>query len=170
MSENLFQLTGQWLELLNMAGDPEVDEEVLLTTLEALEGDIEAKADGYAYVIKSLKVQIGALEGEIKAIWEEYEAAMAHKKAVENNIERMKRSLMICMKAMDKPKLKTDRFSFWIQQTPPAVIIDDENNITTKYLIPQPPKVDKDGIKKAIQDGAELPFAHLETHDSLRFR
>ena len=153
-----------------MAGDPEVDEEVLLTTLEALAGDIEAKADGYAYVIKSLKVKIGAIEGEMKAIWEEYESAMAHKKALENNIERMKRSLMICMKTMDKPKLKTDRFSFWIQQTPPAVVIDDEKNITTKYLIPQEPKIDKDGIKKAIQDGAALPFAHLETHDSLRFR
>lgn len=170
MSENLFQLTGQWLELLNMAGNPEVDEEVLLTTLEALEGDIEAKADGYAYVIKSLKVKIGALEGEMEAIKKEYEAAKAHRDALDNNIERMKRSLMICMKAMDKPKLKTDRFSFWIQQTPPAVIIDDENNITTKYLIPQEPKIDKEGIKKAIQDGAELNFAHLETHDSLRFR
>lgn len=166
----LFELVGQWDKLMELAEDPDVEEDVLQDTMDALQGEIEVKADGYAYVIKNLKVKIGAIEGEMKAIWEEYESAMAHKKALENNIERMKRSLLICMKAMDKPKLKTDRFSFWIQQTPPATIIDDDKAVPEKYLIPQEPKIDKEGIKKAIQGGEKISFAHLETHDSLRFR
>ena len=167
---NLFELVGQWDKLMELAEDPDIEEDVLQDTMDALQGEIEVKADGYAYVISNLKVKIGALDGMIKAIEKTLEDLKAKKKALENNIERMKRALCLAMKAIDRPKIKTDHFSFWIQQTPPATIIDDDKAVPEKYLIPQEPKIDKEGIKKAIQNGEKLNFAHLETHDSLRFR
>ena len=50
----LYELTGQFLELLDMLEDEEVDEQVIMDTLESVEYEIEDKADGYAKIIKAL--------------------------------------------------------------------------------------------------------------------
>lgn len=166
----LNDLAGEYLQLLDMLLEDDAEEDVIRDTMEAIQGEIEVKAEAYAVVIGRLQQDVAALDGEMKAVKAEYERLKARKEARENNVDRVKKHLIEGMKAADLPKIKNAFHTIWIQQTPPAVVIDDENNISTKYLIPQPPKVDKDGIKSAIQKGAKLPFAHLETHDSLRIR
>lgn len=47
---NLFELTGQYLELLELAEMPDADPEVIQGTMEALDGELEDKADGYARI------------------------------------------------------------------------------------------------------------------------
>ena len=42
---NIYELTNDFLELLNMLEDEEVDEEVIMDTLESIEYEIEDKAD-----------------------------------------------------------------------------------------------------------------------------
>ena len=49
---NLYQLTSNYETVLNMLYDEEIDEQMILDTLEAIEGEIEDKADGYAKIIK----------------------------------------------------------------------------------------------------------------------
>ena len=49
---NIYELTGQFLQLLDMLEDEEVDEQVIMDTLESVEYEIEDKADGYAKIIK----------------------------------------------------------------------------------------------------------------------
>ena len=44
----LYELTNDYLTLLDMAEDPDVEEDVLRDTMEGIEGEIEIKADGYA--------------------------------------------------------------------------------------------------------------------------
>ena len=44
----LYELTGQFKELLEMIEAEEMDLDTLRDTLEAIEGEIEYKADGYA--------------------------------------------------------------------------------------------------------------------------
>ena len=44
----LYELTGEWQQVLSMMEDPDVPEEAVRDTLEGLSGEIEEKADGYA--------------------------------------------------------------------------------------------------------------------------
>lgn len=166
----LWDLVGQWKELRDFAMDPDVDPQAIADTMEALDGEIEVKADNYAFIIKELKVKAAAIDGEIKELEKIVETEKAKKKALERNMESLKNNLLAAMIALNKTKFKTDHHSFWTQQTPPATIIDDEKAVTEEYLIPQDPKIDKEKIKDAIQKGEWLSFAHLESHDSLRFR
>jgi len=161
----LYELTGQYLQLLAYAEDPEVDPQVIADTLEALDGDIEEKADGYAKVIRQLKADAEALKVEIDRL-------TARKRAIEGNVDRMMESLKNAMILCEKPKFKTELFTFGVQNNPPKVVIDDPENIPQYWLIQQDPKVNTSAIKEAIQNGDPFAanIAHLEQGQSLRIR
>ena len=159
----LYDLTAEWLELIELAEDPETDPETLADTMEALGGEIEDKVDGYGKAIRQVEVNIAALKAE--------EARMsAKRKAMESNVSRMKEAVKASMIAVDRPKIKTALFSFAVANNPPTLIIDDESKIPDSFLIPQEPKVDTAGIKAAIKDGQEFDWCHTETGQSLRIR
>ena len=156
----LYELTGQFRELLELVEQGEVDPEMLADTLEGLEGEIEIKADGYAKVIKELEGKTAMLKGEIERL-------SNRKSAIENNIKTMKESLEIAMRTTGKVKFKTDLFSFSIQKNPARLVITGD--VPKDYLIPQEPKVDSKAIKDLLKE-KELDFAHLEQSESLRIR
>ena len=104
----LYELTQEWQELLDMMEDPEVNPQAVTDTLEAIGGEIEEKADGYAKVIASLKADAEALK-------KEEDRLSARRKAITANIDRMKTSLEDAMRLTGKTKFKTELFSFGIQ-------------------------------------------------------
>lgn len=162
----LYELTDDYLNLLDMAQDPDCDLEVFKDTLEGLDYEIEDKADGYAKVIRELTARAEGLNAEIERLTN-------RKKAIETNIDNMKRSLENAMIITGKTKFKTDLFSFGIQKNTPTVIIDEQyiENIPEEYLIEQDPKIDKAKIKEDIKAGKDLDgIAHLEQSESLRIR
>ena len=159
----LYKLTAQFQNLLEMASDPEVDWDIFEDTLEALEGDIEAKADGYAKVIEQLDSEKAAIDYEIKRL-------TAQKTVRQNSIDRMKAALKTSMEVTGKTKFKTDLFSFGIRKNPASVVITDEEKVSKDFLVPQPPKIDKKAIKEALNDGAEFDWAHLEQGTSLSIK
>lgn len=160
----LYDLKGEYELLLEMAEDPTVDPVTLEGTLEAIEGEIEEKADGYARVIRQIEHDITALKAE--------EARLSDRRRVmENNVRRMKENLEDAMLATGKTKFKTELFSFGIQKNPKTVMIDDVSRLPEEYLIPQDPKVDKQKLKADLTAGVELAgAAHLEQSESLRIR
>lgn len=159
----LYSLTGDFLQLLEMAGDPEIDEECLKDTMEAIGGEIEDKAENYAKIIRSLEVDAAGIDAEIKRLTE-------HKKTLNNNVDRMKKSLQASMEATGKKKFKTALFSFGIQKNPASLVIDDPSQVPEQYLIAQEPKINNAAIKSALKEGAEFDFARLEQTESLRIR
>ena len=50
----LYELTEQYDGVMNLLYDGETDEQTILDTLEAIEGEIEDKADNYAKIIKTM--------------------------------------------------------------------------------------------------------------------
>lgn len=156
----LYELTGQYQQLLEMIQNDEFDEWTLKDTLEGLDGEIEIKADGYAKVIKELEGNVDTLKNEIDRL-------SRKKSSYENNIKIMKESLENTMKITGKTKFKTELFSFNIQNNPPRLVIDKD--VPEQFLIPQPPKVDNARIKELLKH-QELDFAHLEVGQSLRIR
>ncbi len=160
----LFDLTGKWLELYDMADDPDMDADMWFDTIEGLEGEIEDKADGYAKVITQLNADATAIKAEEDRLYR-------RRTTIENRIKNMKLRLQEMMEITGKKKIKTELFSFGIQKNPASVVIDDEKMIPGEFLIPQAPKIDKTAIKDALKAGVDMAgIAHLEQTQSLRIR
>ena len=158
----LYELTGQYRELLELAESEELDKQLIADTLEGLDGEIEIKADGYAKVIRELEGKADLLKNEIERL-------SKRKSAIENNIKSMKEALQNAMFITGKTKFKTDLFNFIIQKNPPRLVIDKPEEVPEEYLIPQEPKIDTKAIKEILKQ-QELPFARLEQSESLRIR
>ena len=163
MRTTLYELTNAFMQVLEMAQDPSIDPQAIADTLEAIDGEIECKADGYAKVITELEADVSKLTAEINRLTE-------RKQAVQNNIKNMKQSLTVAMQATGKTKFKTDLFSFNVQKNPPSLVIDDGEKIPEQFYIPQPPKVDTAKIKELLKNGEVLEYAHLEQGEGVRIR
>ena len=162
----LYELTAEYLQLLEMAEDPDIDLQTLADTMDAIGGELEDKADGYAKVIRQLEYDEAAIDAEIKRL-------MSRKKTIFGNIEHMKDNLQAAMLATGKTKFKTALHSFNIQRNPPSVVVDElmVENIPEQYLIYQEPKINKKAILDDIKAGRDLSgIAHLEQGESLRIR
>ena len=162
----LYELTEDYMNLLELAEDPDIDEQAFTDTLEGIDGALEDKAEGYAKVIRTLEGDAAACDAEAKRLRNK-------KQTIENNLKRMKAALQYAMQATGTTKFKTALFSFGIQKNPAAVVIDEGyiENIPDRFLIPQDPQIDKKAIKEALKAGEDLEgIAHLEQTESLRIR
>ena len=161
--KTLYELTIDYEGLLNMLYDEELDEDLILDTLESIEGEIEDKADGYAKIIKELEIRRDARKEEAKRLTESA-------KVFDNRINTLKQNLFNSMKQTGKTKFATDLFSFNIAKNggKQALTIDGEvPQEYTKTIIEN----DIDKIRTDLESGKELPFAHLEPRgESLRIK
>ena len=151
---NIYELTGNYEHLLNMLYDKDVDEQAILDTLESIEGDIEDKADGYAKIIKELEAQSKARKEEAKRLTESAQT-------IDNRIKMLKNNLFNCMKITGKTKFTTNLFSFNIVKNggkQPLTIDGEVPKEYTKTVIEN----DTSKIRQALENGENLPFAHLE--------
>ena len=159
----LYEMTNEYIQVLEMAEDPDVDEQVIADTLDAIGGAIEEKADGYAKLIREMMARREAIKKE------ESRLSMMGT-TIDNRIMFLKEHLETAMIVTGKTKFKTDLFSYSIQKNPPKVVIDDETKIPKGYWIPQQPKLDKDSLKKFLQSGEKCDYAHLEQTEGVRIR
>jgi hypothetical protein len=159
----LYELTGQYRELLDMAECGDVDPDVLRDTLEAVGGEIEDKAEGYACIIKQLEADAVALKTEEDRL-------AARRKSIENNIKSMKAALQNAMYATGKTKFKTNLFSFGIQRNAPSLYIADMDMIPGRFMVPQPDLPDKAAIKEYLKENGDQSWAQLQQGESLRIR
>lgn len=161
--KNLYELTSDWNNVANMLYNEDIDEQMILDTLESIEGDIEDKADGYAKIIKELEARQKARKEEAKRLADSA-------KTFENKIKFLKQNLYNSMKETGKTKFTTDLFTFNIAKNggKQALTIDGEvPKEYTKTIIEN----DTDKIRQALENGENLPFAHLEPKgESLRIR
>jgi len=163
----LYELTNDYMELLQMAEDPDIDEQAFLDTLEGIEGALEDKADNYAKCMRML-------EADAKGIKAEEERLAKRRKTIEGNVSRMKSALQYAMEATGKTKFKTQLFSFNVQNNPASVVMDESDieNIPERFLKYKDPEIDRKAIKDAIKSGDEdaMDIAHLEQTRGLRIK
>lgn len=159
----LYEITGDFERLREMALDPDVDPEAIRDTMEAIEADFEDKADGYAKVIRMLETDEDGLDAEIKRL-------QARKSAVSGNKGRIKDALEKAMRQTGKTKFKTLLFSFGIQKNPPSVAILKEDSVPIDYLVVPDPQPDKKRILAELKAGAKFDWAELRQTEALRIR
>ena len=162
----LYDLTGQYKQLLEMIESGDFTPEELQDTLEGIEGAIEVKADNYAKIMKQIAGNVSTIDTEIKRL-------SAVKLAFENSATTMKKNLYNSMKITGREKFKTDLFSFGIQKNGGVralTLAEDINTIPDEYMM-QPPKVpNKDAIRELLAT-TEVTWAKLEPQgESLRIR
>ena len=160
---SLYEITGDFLTLMEMLEDADEDSQMIIDTLEGMGGELEVKAENYAKIIRYMQGDAEILDKEAKRI-------NAKKKTIENNINRLKDTLMNSMILTEKEKIKAVLFSFTVKSNPPKLIIDDLDRIPKKYKIPQPDKIDEAGIKEYLKGNKKLAYAHLESGKSLLIR
>ena len=154
----LYELTNDYKSLLDLAGSMDADElETFNDTLEAVLGEIEVKADGYAVVLAEI-------EGRINTVNREIGRLEAIESALSNTRRRMIDRLKTAMEDIGKKEIKTDLHRFKIVGNGGKQPLDINEGCVpeeyTKTEIKQVP--DKDKIRKALESGECLTFAHLE--------
>ena len=158
----LYNLTAEYMELLAMAEEEEIDPQTLADTFESLQGEFEEKADNYAVIIKTLKGQEDMLDLEIKRLQE-------RKQVLNKNQKRLKESLENAMNITGNRKFKTLLHSFNIQKNPPSLCIDDQDAVPEEFYALE--KVFNNvAIKKYLKENGQADFAHLVQGESLRIR
>lgn len=163
---NLYEITQDYLQILSMMEDPELDPQTLADTMEAVEGELEIKAENYAKVMKNLEADVAGIKAEIERLSE-------RKKTIENNIKNMKSALQMAMETTGKTKFKTELFSFSVRNNAPKVVMDEEyiENVPERFLKYKDPEINRTAIKEAIQNGEDLEgLAHLEQSKSLTIK
>lgn len=162
----IYEITNDYLQLMQMMEDPELDPQTLADTMEGIEGELEDKADNYARVMKNMEADLNGIKAEIERL-------STRKKTIENNIKRMKEALQFSMETTGKTKFKTELFSFGIRKNAPAVVMDEPyiENVPERFLKYSDPTINRSAIKEAIQNGEDLEgLAHLEQSTSLSIR
>ncbi len=66
METTLRDLAGEYAEVMAMVNDPDVDRQVVIDTLEGIEGELEVKAQGYGMVMRNIKFEIAGLTAKEK--------------------------------------------------------------------------------------------------------
>lgn len=166
---NIFELTDQFLTLQNMLEDPEADAQAIADTMESIDFEIEAKADGYARIIRNM-------EGSLAAIKQEQERLTNKKNRLELGIVRLKTNLQEAMIKTGKRKFKTELFSFGIQKNggkAPVILDVKDTAQLPDELVRIKEEPDMDAIRTLLETDPEngKKYAHIgERGESLRIK
>lgn len=160
MSSNLYELTGEVLQLQEMlVSDP--DNQAIQDTLEGLNGELELKAEAYCRVIKNMEAHLQGFKSEIDRLSKK-------KKTLENSISRLKEALFNSMQATGTDKIKGELFTIRVQNNAPRLPRNlDINNVPIDYLIEREYSIDKIALLNDIKAG-KVEGIELEVNQSLR--
>lgn len=147
-------------ELWEMAIDEETGEVKDAALLEELQQGIETTLmEKSADIVKYYKNRdslIESIDKEIKRLQE-------LKKIGEKKQDSFKNYIKMCMEKMGVKKIETSNGNISLRKTPESVELIDEEIIPEKFKTTvQLEKISKTDIKKALQEGEEVPGATLK--------
>lgn len=167
----LYEIAADYQNLLDAIESGEIPEEALADTLESVTALLEDKADNVACVIKNM-------QAEVKAIKEEEERLAARRKTKEKRVEYLTKYLSDILLKAGYDKVETVRNKITFRKNPPSCVIENEKAFIEwalvagklEFLNPKDPTVDKNAVKKALTEGAEIEGARLESSISMTIK
>lgn len=103
----IYELTDAYSTVEAMMYDGETDEQVILDTLQAIDGEIEDKADNYAKLIKNLHSDAETLKAEEERLYQ-------RRKSLENREKLLKSTLQANLEFIGKTRFKTALFTYTV--------------------------------------------------------
>lgn len=161
----LYEVAEAFAQIQDFLNNAETDDEIVAIkeVLVDYECQFEEKVENIVYLIKNAQSDVEALKKE--------ELRLAEKrKAAERKIESMKDYLFGAFMQTGTERIKYPQFTVAIRNNAESVNVKDVTKIPQDYFVPQPPKLNKAGLKKAIQSGVEIEGAELVRNKSLQIR
>ena len=155
----LYEITGMYLQLMEMMEDPDIDPDLIQDSMESLDGDLETKAENIGMMIRNYEATYDAVDAEIKRL-------QARKKMWGNNISRLKKYLKQSMTVMDKKTLRTAKFTFSVKSGSYSVVVDDQDQVPDQFREPQPDKIIAKDLKAFLEANGDTTYAHLQLGDT----
>lgn len=149
----IYELTSDYLNLLELAEDPDIEEDVFRDTLEGIVGAIEDKAEAYAIIIGELTAKADHITAEAKRL-------NAWADSLTRNASRMKETLMYSMDEIGTKKIETEHFRIGIAGNGGKKPLKFTGDVPEQYMMMKP-EVDTKKIREALESGKELDFAYL---------
>ena len=164
MTMKLYQLADEYQQALEVLDDPELPEEAVRDTLEALQGGLVQKGQAVAAFALNLAAEIEALKAHEKRVAGKRKTLEAREEWLRGYLKsNMERCSITEIKAVD------GTFTAKLGRGRPSVVIDDEKLIPDdSEFVRWTRSVDKTAIAAAIKAGQEVPGAHVETRPTLR--
>lgn len=164
----LYELTNDYMSLMQAIDNDELPEEAIADTLEAITAGIEEKADSIACLLKNL-------DAECKAIKAEEERLAERRKSKEKSIERIKQYLSESLQNAGIDKVETARNRITFRKSEAVEIVEE---VFIKWaslnrddlLTYSEPKANKTEIKKALKSGAEIVGAELRINQNIQIK
>lgn len=130
--------------------DEETGEILNADELEQIEMERDKKLESIGLMIKNLR-------SDAEAYKREKESFLKKEQTAKRKEEWLKQHLADSLKG---EKFKTDRVTISYRPSKSVEVLD-ESKIPSEFLVQQAPKVDKVGIKKAINEGREVDGATI---------
>lgn len=162
----LYEISNQFQALESLGESDDLPAEVIANTLEALEGDFEAKAVQVAKFVLALEANADAIEGAAKAMG-------ARSTRVYARAQSIKAYLHFHMQALEKKRIESTELIITRRANPPSVVITNEYAVPEKFWVqPEaPPKrLDKKALKVALEAGERVEGAYVEAGERLEIK
>ncbi len=152
----LYQIADRYQDAVAQLTDPNLPIDVVEDTLEALAGELSAKAWNVAAVLLQM-------EGEAELIRRAEERMSQRRKALERRAAGLRHYLKTHMERVDVHEIRSPEFVIKVKANPPKVIVDDEDLLPDRFKHAETVvHIDKTAIRDAIQSGERIAGARLE--------
>ena len=148
---SLFNITNNFLELMNKVEEGEITEEEYNKLGQELATELQNKSSNIIGYIQNETILVEAIDTQIKRLQE-------LKKSKQNNLENFKKYVKENMERLNLSKVETELGILSIAKSPISVEIIDEDKIPNEYKdIVQTVKIDKTKIKDNFKETGETP-------------
>lgn len=174
----LYDLTTDDLRLQQwMMEEGSEEDQALQDTYEMIKADFADKANDYGKVSQNLRANAALKRAAAEQLMNEAKRLKADADMITRNADRMDKALMEALimtgrvNRSGNPEWKTDLFTFGVRKSS-SVVVDPETDLTKvePALVKVKIEPDKTAIKDYLKLGGELPWAHIETRQSLSIR
>jgi len=153
---NLYELTDKYNEALsNLLDIEDLDNQTFADTMEMFEDELVEKGKNVAAYFQNLEVDVDALKGAEARI-------KSRRLALENKVNRLKEYLRLNMEESGITKIECPEFSVTLKKALDVAEVFDQDKVPEKYIKAKTTYTpDKVAIKKAINNGEEVPGAKI---------
>lgn len=159
-SLSIYEMSLDYQDMLrNLMADEDITPQIISDMIEAKQGEFKVKVESLGALYLNLELEAEKVETVYKRLKERHQR-------LQKTISTFKDSLLSGMIAHNITEIVTSEFKVTLGKNPNKTIIDDMNSIPDEF-IRNNPEADKTAIKKSIEEGFEVPGAHLESSQRL---
>lgn len=166
---SLYSITTEYRSLINAIAEGEIPEEAIADTLEAVEGEWDARAEAVISAIKNIKAEAAGIEAEISALEE-------RKKRKKRTVEKLSEYLSLSMQGIGRSTYESSKHSVSFKKST-AIRITDEAEFIAYALREHPEAVrkkesiepDKAAIKELLKT-VNLPHVAVEVKQNIQIK